>query len=390
MEITDNRKIRKRNKYELVVAGGGIAGVSAAVTAARKGVNTLLLEKSIQFGGLATAGLISWYEPLCNGKGKQLIKGIAEELLKLATKYSFDTLPEEWKKHHVVCDTDKRYTTYFSPTVFSLALDRFLADSNVHLLLDTMVVFPVMGDGRCEGVVVENKNGREFIPADYIIDATGDASVFYNAGIPTVEGENYLSYVAHGIDREAIYDYEKSGNANSLRKWYFCGSDLNGNSQEQKKTCYKGSSAEEITEFVLQGRKILFEKIKNDDRNEREILTLPTMPQFRKIRHIKGEYELNQKDKNKKIKNSMGTVGDFRNRGVEYDIPFECLYNKTCNNMLAAGRIISADDDGWEVARVIPVASFTGECAGNAVYLAKKDHCPLPEIDRIKLRNCMK
>ena len=56
----------------------------------------LLLEKSVNLGGLATSGLISWYEPLCDGKGKQLMCGMAEELIKLSCRYSFDNLPEQW------------------------------------------------------------------------------------------------------------------------------------------------------------------------------------------------------------------------------------------------------------------------------------------------------
>ena len=80
----------------MIVVGGGIAGISAAVTAARNGASALLIEKGINLGGLATVGLISWYEPLCDGYGKKLIGGIAEELIYLATECGFDNLPDEW------------------------------------------------------------------------------------------------------------------------------------------------------------------------------------------------------------------------------------------------------------------------------------------------------
>ena len=72
-----------KGKYDVIVVGGGIAGIAAAVSASREGANTLLIEKSINLGGLATGGLISWYEPLCDGEGNQMIYGIAEELIKL-------------------------------------------------------------------------------------------------------------------------------------------------------------------------------------------------------------------------------------------------------------------------------------------------------------------
>lgn len=82
--------------YDVIVVGGGIAGVAAAVSASREDSGVLLIEKGCNLGGLATGGLISWYEPLCDGEGKQIIYGIAEELIKLSAKYGFDNLPEKW------------------------------------------------------------------------------------------------------------------------------------------------------------------------------------------------------------------------------------------------------------------------------------------------------
>ena len=72
-------KITEKENYDVIVVGGGIAGISAAVAAARQGVSVLLIEKGLNLGGLSTSGLISWYEPLCDGKGKQMIFGISEE-----------------------------------------------------------------------------------------------------------------------------------------------------------------------------------------------------------------------------------------------------------------------------------------------------------------------
>ena len=82
--ISDKREIQVKENYDLIVVGGGIAGISASVSASRNGLNVLLIEKQINLGGLATTGLISWYEPLCDGQGNQVVFGIAEELIKLA------------------------------------------------------------------------------------------------------------------------------------------------------------------------------------------------------------------------------------------------------------------------------------------------------------------
>ena len=82
--VTIERKVIKKGGFDVIVVGGGIAGIAASVAASRAGASVLLVEKGINLGGLATSGLISWYEPLCDGKGTQMVYGIAEELIKLS------------------------------------------------------------------------------------------------------------------------------------------------------------------------------------------------------------------------------------------------------------------------------------------------------------------
>ena len=82
--------------YDVVVCGGGIAGIAAALAAARGGARTCLLEKEYALGGLATLGLIVIYLPLCDGDGVKMSGGIAEELLKLSLKYGPGEIPEVW------------------------------------------------------------------------------------------------------------------------------------------------------------------------------------------------------------------------------------------------------------------------------------------------------
>ena len=82
-------------KYDVAVVGGGIAGVAAAVQAARCGKKTVLIEKTVYCGGLATAGLVYVYLPLCDGNGRQVTFGIAEELLHCSIKYGPGEVPAE-------------------------------------------------------------------------------------------------------------------------------------------------------------------------------------------------------------------------------------------------------------------------------------------------------
>ena len=159
--------------HNVVVVGGGIAGVCAAVAAARRGASVLLIEKSINLGGLATRGLISWYEPLCDGEGHKMIGGLAEELIRLCTKVGLDDLSPAWGGiDRQKSNPHKRYCTHFSPTFFSLALDRWVLDAGVELVLDSYATYPVMEAGRLQGVLVEEAAGRCFYPAEMVIDAS--------------------------------------------------------------------------------------------------------------------------------------------------------------------------------------------------------------------------
>ena len=77
--VTLQKQIPLKKEYDVIVCGGGVAGVAAAVTATKRGFSTLLLEKSNILGGLGTLGLINLFVPMCNGRGKQIIFGLCEK-----------------------------------------------------------------------------------------------------------------------------------------------------------------------------------------------------------------------------------------------------------------------------------------------------------------------
>ena len=97
--------------YDIAVCGGGFAGISAALAAAREGKKVILFEKQYMLGGLGTAGLVTIYLPLCDGFGHQVSFGIAEELLKLSITYGAeDRYPENWLDNiGTKTEKDKRY-----------------------------------------------------------------------------------------------------------------------------------------------------------------------------------------------------------------------------------------------------------------------------------------
>lgn len=381
---------KNRQAYDVIVVGGGVAGVAAAVAAARNGSKTLLLEKSCMLGGLATLGLISWYEPLCDGEGKQMIAGISEELIRLSIKYGFENMPKNWGgigAHY--CRYD-RFATYYSPNIFAVALIEYLEENGVELLLDTLATFPEMKDGRCTGVLVETVAGREFFPAKFVIDATGTAEICRRAGIPSELGENFFTYITHELDKEGADKLAETGDFCTARRWRNVGSDLRGNGHPEGMAKLTSETAEDVTEYMVIGAKKLMARLKNEDKESRDIMTLPGMPQYRTIRRIIGEYEFDGTEVDVRFEDSVGSFADFRARGRRFHLPYKTLYNKKVPNVYAVGRIISSKEDGWELTRVIPVCALSGEAAGTAAALCVKTGADAATLDIGLLQKTMR
>ncbi len=359
-----------RENYDIIVVGGGIAGIAASVAAAREGAAVLLLEKQINLGGLATGGLISWYEPLCDSQGHQIVTGIAEELIRLSVRDCFDCLPKEWGGTEKSAPRRNRYCTRYSPTVFALALDEYVLSNGVKILFDTYGTYPVMEENICRGIITENSDGRSFYPAQVVIDTTGDAAIMHRAGVPCREGENFLSYIVHDIEYSHAIKMLNDNQIWAIRNWVNCGSDMSGNGHPEGMKKISGIHTEEITEFMIAGKLRMLDRIRNRDRYSYDIMSIPSMPQLRTIRQIIGDSDFKAINGNC-VQDSIGHTGEFRMsekfvRNV-YDVPLSALYNSKFPNLLAAGRIISAPDhDDWEVARVIPTCALTGEAAGKA------------------------
>ncbi len=366
-----------KSAYDIVVVGGGVAGVAAAVSAARSGMKTLLLEKMALLGGLATEGLINWWEPLCNAEGKKLISGVSEEILRRTIQYGPDRLPEAWRTEGVwEQKTDKRYVTHFSPTVMSLVLTDMLLEAGVHIRFDSLATYPEMEDKRVKGVLVETVSGTEYYPCRAVIDATGTCILFHRAGAPCREGQNFMSFYTHIMTFEEGKKYDTF----NVRKWHVTGAGMLGNGQPEGYPLTAGTTSDEVTNYLLKGQTMLFQELKAKDRFAQEIIDLPRMPQFRMIRHIVGGYEMTMEDLYRPQTDSIGTCGYFGHKGYWFEIPYRSLYVPGFPNIWAAGRVISADGDAWDAIRVIPVAAETGEAAARAAVLAVQKQIDAEDI----------
>lgn len=354
-------------EYDVVVAGGGVAGVAAALEAARCGVSVALVEKTIFFGGLATTGIVPIYLPLCDGNGTQVTFGIAEELLLLSLKYGPGEVPAGWREGADL-EERRRYRVAFNPASFMLALDEVLEEAGVDLWLDTLACRPVLEGRRLTGLEVENKGGRGLLRAACFVDATGDADLAFRAGAPCAEGRNWLSLWLLEWDAEAPGGVELT----------WLGADANGRGQPADVEPSSGISPRDASEFVLAGRRLLRERYRDHyqagsaTRDTLYPVTLPAMAQFRTTRHILGQDGLRPGQDRMHRPDSVGLIPDWRRAGPVWEMPYGALIPQGLTGLLVAGRCLDAEGDAWQVARVIPPAALTGQAAGAAAALAVK------------------
>jgi hypothetical protein len=375
-------------EYDVIVVGGGVAGVAAALAAARHGAKTLLLEKQVVLGGLATAGHIMFYLPLCDGMGNKVIGGIAEELLWESIRYGGGNLPPEWEGRPARVATSKRYQTEFNAPAFVLALDRIIGEAGADILLDTVFCVPVMEEGRCRAVIVENKSGRQAYLCRAVVDATGDADVLARAGALCAEQDNFLVYWSYCLTEESLRNaLAQQSVKNLLKIFHFGRTDGVGLPEGSHK--YYGTDVRQITEFLLECRNLVLEELIKQGMDKLVLASFPSMAQFRTIRRLEGVYVMGPDDRNGRFEDSIGCVGDWRQAGPVYEIPYRALYSKMAPNILAAGRNISSAGDTWEVTRVIPPAVVTGQAAGTAAVLISESGCAVSGIDIPRLQRIL-
>lgn len=356
-----------KDSYDVIVAGGGMSGVAAALSAARQGKRALLLEKSTVLGGLATLGLINLWVPLCNGRGKQVIRGMAEELLRLSIRHGYDTLPEEWRQGEPQQPTDVRYTTRFSIGIFALEMIRLLRDEGVTVRYDALASTPVMVGGHCEGLIVDGKSGRQFYAGKMIIDATGDADLLKRAGVPVADGTNYFSMFAEGVDLEHCRTAVEKGDIRYAFTRPSGGfASLYGDNHPQDMPLFQGCDLETVNDFLQKNQLAMLDKIISQPRKSRDIHVLPGMPQLRTTRRILGNRTLKMEDLYRHQPDSIGAICDFDFRDRLFEVPYGTLVRQGFDNLLTCGRSASAEGWAWDVLRVIPPAVLTGQAAGIA------------------------
>lgn len=361
--------MKEIDKYDIAVCGGGIAGISAALAAVRLGKKVILIEKQYMLGGLATAGLVTIYLPLCDGLGKQVSFGIAEELFRLSIKYGAeDNYPENWLEGNGTrTEKDKRFEVSYNAQVFAILAEQLLIKEGVDILYGSYVVGVEKKEDKITSLYIENKSGRNAYSVKSVVDATGDCDVAHFCGVPTetFQQGNVLASWYYYTDKSGynlkilgvadVPDEERTGKeAKPLTQRRFLGLD-----------------GKEISEMVCMSHQVtLNDWLKGRELNpDMVISTIATIPQIRMTRKIVGEYTLSNTEEHKYFETSIGMVSNWKQRGPIYEIPFETLYNKQCKNLIVAGRCTSVNETLWDVMRVIPCCAVTGQAAGTAASM---------------------
>lgn len=390
MSITITKKVDKKKDYDIIVCGGGVAGVAAAVTAANQGNSVLLIEKSNILGGLATLGLINFFVPMCNGRGKQIIFGLCEKWVRLSAQYGYDTIPAAWKNGEPKEPTNVRYVQRYSPYIFALQLTEEIQKCGADLLFDCIACDPVMEGNICKGVITESKGGTEYYGCKMLIDVTGDCDVLRRGGVPVITGENFYTYLGKMISLDTC---KRAIDAQDISKvlGMVTGGSINlfGDNQPVDMPRWSGLTAEEVTDYLVKNQLHMLNNIKGDDRKTRDIAMLPLMPQFRTTACLKGDYTLSVQDAYKHFDDSICAINDFEHRDHLFEVPLRTITRRDYPNMLTAGRSASGTGYGWDLLRVIPPAIITGQAAALAASQALREKVAAAAVDIHKLQNAL-
>lgn len=373
MIIRENLLTEITASCDVLVCGGGFAGISAALAAARQGKKVILAEKQYMLGGLGTAGLVTIYLPLCDGCGKQVSYGIAEELLRLSISMGVEgRYPDNWLDSDDASkrtNKDKRFEVQYNPQLFAILAEQLLNKNGVDILYGSYAVGVSKADDKIDAVIIENKSGRQAIAVKSVVDATGDCDIAHFAEAPTetFQQGNIL----------AAWYYSLGQKGYSLNKVGFADIPDELKTEANKVQLlvpkrFSGIDGAELSEMMQLSHSATLSSI--IEKREADGTLIPTaiatIPQIRMTRRIVGEYTLDDTDAHKFFADSIGMVSNWRKRGPVYEVPFSTLFSGKVKNLITAGRCTSVTDSMWDIMRVIPCCAVTGQAAGTAAAIS--------------------
>lgn len=435
------RSISIEDSYDIVVAGGGPAGAAAAVSAARLGARTLLIEATGCLGGMGTSGLVTAFDPMANGK-ENLVGGFMREVVEELYKRDFlgpGVTPDYWQKQYLTW-------TPFSPEGYKLVLDEKMVDAGVEVRFFTKVIDADVHaeERKVNGLVLHNIEGYSFIAAKAFIDCTGDAVLADLCGVDCWEAGRDTPHIMPatlpslfaGIDWARVDDYRKKEgheqNSGIIRKGIADGVFLQpdpflvGMSKIGPTVGYLNGGhlfnlnalrCQDLSRNVMLGRRIAqdylaFYRKYIPGCEKMEHVTTASLLGIRESRRIKGEYVLNIDDylARREFPDQIGIYNKFvdihpydtseaeyerfmkekdlklrLNAGEYFGIPYGILVPKGWANLWVAGRCASSDVRVHGSIRVQPSCSMMGQAAGAAAVQSIRRHQPACSLDTEQL-----
>ena len=426
--IEPKRKTVVAESVDVLVAGGGVAGIAAAIAAARNGARTLLVEANGFLGGTATAVPMNWFGAYV----PELHKSIMKEFLKGLEKKEgiiqkfFNPVTNGW-------------LIGFSVDQFKMLAAKMIEEAGAKLLLHTWIAGTIVKGRSVKGIIVENKSGRQAILAKVVVDATGDGDVAARAGCAyeigrkkdgKTQGMTLVGPIMEGVNTRKLFDfmsaYRKKYPGEILefvsdRLPFFVASGFKGLLEKARK---KGELHFDYDTIWINGRlgtdraEIDGSFVANvDGTNARDLTYAETeslkqleslekfakkyIPGFekgkaldrrgwasvgvRETRRIMGDYLLTEEDVSRAktfpdvIARNLAPIDIHAPEGQKfttlkkaYDIPYRCLIPKDRDNLFVAGRCISVTHEALASTRYMPCCIATGEAAGAAAFLALK------------------
>lgn len=407
-----------QEQFDVIVVGGDPEGISAAVTAARNGMKTLLVEDDEALGGLMTLGGLNFID-MCNGRdGTLLTRGTFKEFYDAVGGTAFDI-----------------------ETAKEVFMKMVTEEENLTLQLNTRFVEPVMQDNTITGVVLEQDGRQHTYKSKNIIDATVDADVAAAAGADyTYLGEDFgqrdgktgvtLVFSLSGVNWHEVAQYlngDDNPNTGATEKaaWGYNEESFTYEPKDEQTRLRGLNIALQNDGSVLVNGFIIFgvdplsaeSKTAGMERGKAELEHIvPYLQQnfvgfenaqligtaeqlyIRESRHILGEYQLTLDDvlenRNFDDKIALGsypvdvppngkrTVGIILGNPDRYGVPFRCLVPLKVDGMLVVGRSASYTSLAAGSARVIPLGMAEGDAAGVAAAYAVKNKISFRQISQ--------
>lgn len=407
------------DSFDLIVAGGGPAGFCAAIAAGRKGARVLLIEHYGFLGGMAATGMVGPFMPTFAGD-HQIIKGLFKEVVDRMVAQDGAIDPKFIRQDtgfSGYCVWPHAHVTPFDHEVYKRVVMEMVLEAKVNLLLHTFVSDCTTAEDKINLVIVESKSGRQAFRAKFFIDGTGDGDLAYKAGVPYEKGRAEdglmqpasLFFRVGGVDREVLNFYIENNPEERHLKSLVNEAIGKGEYISTRDGAYlffrprsgevifnttrihrvDGTNVFDITKAEIELRKqvnVVMDFLKKYAPGFKNSYLIDTGVQagFRETRRIEGAYRINKEDilATRQFEDNIaqcsymidihtltGTDLQFQavEEGKSYGIPYRCLVPKRVQNLLVAGRCVSATHEAQASIRVMPPCMCMGQAAGTAV-----------------------